>query len=220
MSSKPSTSAGMIYLVCHCSTANSERNYPLLLGREVPQQLSEKGKKQAQILGEHFAKRDISAIYTSPTSAAVQTARAIRSSYAVPMTFCTSLTEANFGTWEGLSMEQAARTAQHAAFLAGEGFPEGETFKQICKRTIKYIEQLAITHKSERIVVVSHDTVIRVVLCHLCGVPFDRLREIDQAPGCANLIRVFHGKLELRSVNNDNLAMADTIEQEKETVEC
>jgi probable phosphoglycerate mutase len=197
---------GFIYLVRHCATINDARGYPLLLGRETPQALSAIGKQQAARLAEYFASREIAAVYSSPASAAVQTARATRNSFECPLTFATSLAEANFGEWTGMTAEQTVRTAYHEKYYADpgkNGFPGGENFNQICRRAIKYIKQLADTHATDRIVVVSHDTVIRIVLCHLCGVPFDRAREIDQTPGCTNLLRIFRGNLELRSVNND-----------------
>ena len=59
-----STDCGFVYLVRHCATQNDARNYPQLLGRGTPQALSVEGQRQAQILGEHFAKREIKAIYT------------------------------------------------------------------------------------------------------------------------------------------------------------
>lgn len=194
---------GTIYLVRHCATTNDGCNYPLLLGRDTPQGLSEVGQRQARSLGEHFAKRDISAIYTSTQSAAVQTARHIRGSTGKPMTFCTSLSEANFGDWENMTPTQTVRTSYHPKFMAGAGFPAGETFKQISKRALGYIEQLAKTHAHKRIVVISHEWVLRTVICQLCGVSFDRVREIEQDPGRVSLVRVFRGALELKAVNND-----------------
>jgi broad specificity phosphatase PhoE len=203
----------MIYLIRHCATVNDGRGSPLLLGRETPQVLSETGKKQALRLAEHFAGRDIAAVYASPMSASVQTARAVRSDVEIPLTFATSLSEANFGDWDGMTYEQIVRTPQHEKFLGDPHFPGGESYKQVCRRTMRYIRQLAETHATDRIVVVSHDTVNRIVLCHLCGVPFDRAREIDQSPGCVNLIRIFRGALELRSVNND----IGLLEEDQET---
>ena len=198
-----STDCGFVYLVRHCATQNDARNYPQLLGRGTPQALSVEGQRQAQILGEHFAKREIKAIYTSAMSAAIQTARAIRSNYSVPLTFCTSLVEANFGDWEGMTLTQVQRTPQHEKFLGDPHFPGGESYKQLCRRAMGYIRQLAETHAEDRIVVVSHEWLLKVVVCHLCGVPFDRVREIDQEPGRVSIVRVFRGQLELKAVNKD-----------------
>jgi len=217
LSIKPTHDTGLIYLVRHCHTSNDDRGSPLLLGRETSQTLSETGKKQALRLASHFAGRDIAAVYASPMSAAVQTARAIRSDFDIPLTFATSLSDANFGDWIGMTTEQTVRTAHHPKYYADpgtNGFPNGETFKQICRRALGYIKQLAVAHAHDRIVVVSHDIVNRIALCHLCGVPFDRAREIDQTSGCINLVRIFRGQLELRSVDNDITALTEeAIEQ-------
>jgi probable phosphoglycerate mutase len=202
----------MIYLVSAAQTANEAKNYPQLLGRNNPQSLSECGKRQAAALGAQFGALDISAIYTSAQSAAVQTARAIRGTSGRPLTFCTSLVEADFGNWEGMTREQTVRTNYHPKFMAGAGFPAGETFKQISKRAFGYIEQLAKTHAHKHIVVISHEWVLRTVLCQLCGVSFDRIREIDQDPARVSLVRIFRGRLELKAMNNDFAFMEGDME--------
>jgi broad specificity phosphatase PhoE len=208
---------GMIYLVRAAATVNDGKNYPKLLGRQVPQGLSETGKKQAQNLAVHLAKRNITAIYTSSMSAAVQTARAIRADHEVPLTFCSSLVEANFGTWEGQELAQLVRDPYHPQFMGGVGFPEGETFKQVCRRTYQYIKQLAETHAHDRIVVVSHEYPLRALICHLCKVPFSRMREVDQEPGRVSLVRVFRGVLELKAVNNDLAYVEEDMEEPCDT---
>jgi len=161
------------------------------------------------VLTEHFAKRSIAAIHTSSMSAAVQTARAIRNGFVTPVTFCTSLTEADFGTWTGTELAQNLRHPYYPQFMAGAGFPGGESFKRLSTRMLSYIEQLAKTHARKCIVVVSHEWALRALLCKLCNVPFDRVREIEQDPGRVSIVRTFRGAVELKAVNNDLAGIDD-----------
>jgi len=199
--------SGIIYLLRHCETANEEVNYPVLVGQETSHELSEKGKARARMLGRFFASKEVTAIYTSPLVRAVQTATLIEAENEfASLTVCSSLEEADVGEWEGLTYEQISRgdEANHAAFLKDPGtygYPGGEDFTDITLRAIQLVERIAHDHVGERIVIVSHKQVNRAVLACLMRLPLHRVREIDQDPGCVNLIRNFRGNLELRAVN-------------------
>lgn len=199
-------SSGLIYLVRHCSTSNDECNYPKLLGRGMIVGLSQRGQEQAAQLAEYFATLEIAAIYASPLARAVQTARRIKAGLDVPMTFCTSLTEADVGEWQGQSWDELLHddAERYDAFMhdpGAYGFPGGETINDVCRRAVNFIEKLAEQHPTDRIVLVSHEYLNRAVLAHYCGVPFNRMREIDQDPGCVNLLRTFRGVVSLHAVN-------------------
>jgi len=213
LNSKSTPDAGMIYLVRAASTANDELNYPVLLNKNTTQVLSAKGKKQAEELVQHFAKQEIAAVYSSSQSSAIQTARAVRKDYDIPLTFCSSLVETDFGKWEGLSLTDTVRLAYHPKFLAGLGFPGTETLEQLAERTLKYITQLSIKHAHDRIVLISHEWALRAVVCKLCNVPFDRVREIEHEPGRITTVRVFRGHLELKSLNNDPAYIIEETEE-------
>lgn len=207
--------SGIIYLVRHCATPNDEANYPILLGQKRDEFLSDAGRKQADVLAEYFLSKDVTAIYTSPMARAVQTARVINDRVQGPITFCTSLTEANMGSWEGLTYEHimhadASRYAAHLRDPGTYGFPGGENLSEVARRTLDLLESLAVKHVNQRIVVITHKYVNRAVLPHLMGVPLSRAREIDQDPGCVNVIRIFRGVMELQAVNyTDNFELAE-----------
>jgi len=215
--------SGIIYLLRHCETANEEVNYPVLVGQEMSYTLSEKGKARARILARFFASKEVDAIYTSPLPRAVQTAAIIEAEneYAT-ITVCSSLEEADVGEWEGLTYEQISRgdEANHAAFLKDPGtygYPGGENYTDITIRAYQLIEQIARDHVGDRVVVISHKQVNRAVLACLMRLPLHRVREIDQDPGCVNLIRNFRGDLELRAVNyTSDFELAEEEEDENE----
>jgi alpha-ribazole phosphatase len=208
-------SSGIIYLVRHCATPNDEANYPILLGQKGELGLSEKGREHAAVLADYFGGKGIKAVYASPSARAVQTARVINDTVEGNLTFCSSLLEVDMGRWEGLTYEQLGEDDpdNFAAYLRDPGtygYPGGENLSQVCRRGLGFIEMLAAEHPNERIVVVTHKYVNRAVLAHLMGLPMHRLREIDQDPGCVNVIRVFRGVMELQAVNyTSNFELAE-----------
>jgi len=208
-------SSGIIYLIRHCATLNDEANYPILLGQKHDLGLSDAGRKQAAALADFLSSKNIDAIYASPQARAVQTARIVNARVEGAVTFCTSLKEADMGNWEGMTYASILDNDadNFDAYLRDPGtygYPGGENLSQVCRRALNFIEKLAEIHPDQRIVIITHKYVNRAVLAHFMAQPLNRAREIDQDPGCVNVIRVFRGVLELQSVNyTGNFELAD-----------
>lgn len=199
-------SSGLIYLVRHCALIHDESNYRVMLGQQIDTGLSELGQQQAQCLAAYFASKGIEAIYTSPLSRTLQTARIIGNRLNIGLNLCSSLNEIDVGRWEGLTNIECQRSdpVRYASLLhdpSTYGFPGGENISEACRRVVPCLEKLAAKHSRGRIVVVAHPLVNRAALTHLMGLPMTRVREIDQDPGCVNVIRVFRGVMELQAVN-------------------
>jgi len=179
---------------------------PALPGKHGSAGITDAGRGQAQALADYLASKDVCAMYTSSQPRAVQTARIINDRLDVPMTFCASLNEADTGAWEGLTQEHISRTdpirfAEYQQDPGCYGFPGGETLSQVCSRMLKFIRLLAVRHPDQRVVAVSHDLANRAALASLMGVPLQRIRDVDQHPGCLNVIRVFRGEMTLQAVD-------------------
>ncbi len=207
--------SGIIYLVRHCATPNDEANYPILLGQGIDMGLSDAGREQAKALAVYFDGKGVETIYASPLARAVQTARIVNQSVEGAVTFCTSLIEVDMGSWEGLTYERIMQddVDNFGAYLRDpgiHGYPGGENLSQVCQRALNFIGKLAEKHPDQRIVVIAHKHANRAVLAHLMALPMNRAREIDQDPGCVNVIRVFRGVMELQAVNyTSNFELAE-----------
>jgi broad specificity phosphatase PhoE len=212
--------SGIIYLVRHCATRNDEANYPILLGQGIDMGISPKGREHAEVLADYFGGKGIDAMYVSPMSRAVQTARIINEKCDADITFCVSLKEVDMGDWEGAEYAQVTRLDPDGfdAYLRDpgtNGYPNGENLSQVCRRALNFIETLAQKHPNQRIVIVTHKYVCRAVLAHLMSLPMYRVREIEQDPGCVNVIRVFRGNMELQAVNyTSNFELAEEEEEQ------
>lgn len=198
--------SGIIYLVRHCATRNDEANYPIALGQRLDPGLSEKGKQHAQTLADYFGSKGLDAMYSSPAKRAVQTARLLGRDTDASMTFCTSLREIDMGDWEGKTYEEMKSLDldhyDRSMLDPGTyGYPGGESLSDVCKRAMAFMDRIVTDHPYDRVAVVTHKYVNRAVLAHMMGLPMTRVREIDQDPGCVNVIRVFRGVMELQAVN-------------------
>ena len=102
-----------LFLVRHAEAlANPELRY--LGSRDDP--LTERGQWQALQLAHAFELLDLAAVYTSPLTRAVDTARPIAEAHGIAIRPDPRLVEAAMGTWEGLRRaEILARSADDAA---------------------------------------------------------------------------------------------------------
>lgn len=158
------------------TAANREGRF---LGRSDPT-LDDEGMAQAQRLRGRVQRFDPHRIVSSPARRATQTA----AEWPIgPVIEDEAFREIDFGLWEGLTRQEVAGIDPEGirAFDHGEieGFPEGETVAAVRDRTVTALE----THESERLMVVTHATVIRILVVALMGLPVSHYRSILDRPG-------------------------------------
>ena len=159
------------YLVRHGETAhNVGRVYR---GRaDVP--LNETGLAQAERLAELLANREISAIYSSPLSRAVQTARPLASRLGLAVTEDAALVDIDYGVWTGRPAEEAEGEDPELAALWREApervtFPGGESLVEVRDRTWPRLVELARRHQGGVFAAVAHRVVLKVLLAEAVG---------------------------------------------------
>ncbi|MED5101462.1 histidine phosphatase family protein [Niallia circulans] len=84
--------------------------------------LTEKGKKNAVLLGERLKEIEFAAIYTSPSKRTVATANLIKGDRQIPIIFDDHLKEINMGKWEGKKAEYL-KDSYPEAFALSFGMP-------------------------------------------------------------------------------------------------
>ncbi len=144
--------------------------------RDVP--LSDRGKLQAQRLAERLESEPLAAIYTSPLRRARDTARAIAERQRVPVTAEPRLAEIHHGLWEGLTTIQVGaqfpiayaqwRTEPHRVVM-----PQGESLADVARRAGQVLTEVLARHGTGKIVLCSHDAVLRVLLLTALGLSLD-----------------------------------------------
>lgn len=157
--------------------------------------LSPVGEHQAAALGERLKDVRIDRAVASPLSRARRTAEAaLGETRAGMLTTDVGLMEIAHGSWEGLlASEIHARDPQRLQAWRDApdtvSMPGGESLQQVFDRAwpalVRATQGLAA---DDTLLVVAHDAVNRVLLCHVLGLPLPRLWTFRQAPTTLNLL--------------------------------
>ena len=100
-----------------------------------------------------------------------------------PLTIDPRLSELDFGEVEGMTIAEAEKRFREAIqrFRADpehNPMPGGEDPLNAAARAIEVLYKIANAHPNGRVLVVSHNTLIRLALCSLFGIPLARYRAI------------------------------------------
>jgi len=183
--------ATRLYLVRHGATQLTDEDR---FSGAVGVELSEEGRSQAARLGERVRHQGMTALYSSPLSRTLETARIIAASCAVEIETRDGLREISHGRWEGLTRREVeARYPDEYATWEEDPFtfaPEGgESGVAVLARALPVIREIVTRHSGGRVLVVSHKATIRLVLSSLLGFDPRRYRDrLDQAPACMNVL--------------------------------
>ncbi|HEY0637849.1 MAG TPA: bifunctional RNase H/acid phosphatase [Pseudonocardiaceae bacterium] len=155
-----------LVLVRHGQTEHSaHRRYSGRL--DVP--LTPLGERQAAATAARLSTVDgVAAVVSSPLRRCLATARPAAEALAAPALVLDDLTEADFGTWDGLTFAEAAARdpGLHASWLADTTIapPGGESFAAVHRRVRRVRDRLVAEHPGRTVVVVSHVTPIKTLL--------------------------------------------------------
>ncbi len=160
-------------------------------------QLSDRGHEQAQDLARWAAQAKLDAIWCSELQRSQKTARYCEVACGLHARVDLRLNELDFGRCEGLSVKEIRQRfpEEARAFEAdplGHPLPGGEDPLTATARSIACIREIVEEFQGGRVLVVAHNTLIRLVLCHLLGVPLAEYRiRFPSLHNCAlNEIRI------------------------------
>lgn len=149
--------------------------------------LSDIGQTQVKHLAERLAALQPTALYSSPLGRAMATAEAIASATGLPITQLDDLREMSYGGWEGRSFLDVRREDEptYQRWIADEEAtcPDGESHADVRRRLVRAIRQI----NSERPVVVTHGTAIRIAATALLDVPTLTARQFAQDNAAVNI---------------------------------
>ncbi len=145
--------------------------------------LSPRGREQAERLGRWAVTGHLAAIWVSPLRRARQTAEPVERATGLIARVDPRLRELSFGEGEGLTNVEIERAFPEAfaAFQAdpvASHLPGGENPRQAAERAIGCFREIERRHPDGRVLVIAHNTLIRLALCGLIGVPLSRYRTL------------------------------------------
>lgn len=161
--------------------------------------LSERGRTQAESVGLYLEKKgfNITNIYASDLSRAVETAEILNSKLDKPMTIIKEFREISFGDWEGLRINEIKdKYSQEYITWRNEPhkmiFSSGDSLDSISSRSLKMINSLLLddSNKDGMIVIVSHATAIKTMIMSLLGFSLDNYYKFSISNASISIVDV------------------------------
>jgi broad specificity phosphatase PhoE len=208
---------GSLILVRHAITAASAAGRNLGQRSDLP--LSDAGVDLARSLGRTLAAElaelphDEMRLLSSPALRCRQTAAAVAASLELEESRIqveAGLIEIDYGAWDGLSPEECrSRDPELRAAWEADPFvtrcPDGESGQDVAERAfaaLGAVEDWLAADRARCAIVVAHNHVNRLRLCHLLGWPMREYRDrLVQDPGAYNLITLGGGMPVVRRLN-------------------
>lgn len=177
-----------------------------MAGRIPGIHLNEKGRKQAEALGEALKDFPITAIYSSPLERAMETAQPIAHAHNLEILQEPDLMDTNIGKWEGrswkvLRLTKAWKIVQNAP--SRFRFPEGESFAEAQLRYANVLERIVKKHNKPKdiVAVVFHADPIKLAVSHFLGLPLDHFQRLSCNTGSLTMLHVSEAGANLITLN-------------------
>jgi ribonuclease H / adenosylcobalamin/alpha-ribazole phosphatase len=165
--------------------------------RDLP--LSANGTRQAKAAAGRLAASGgrIDAVVSSPLRRAAATAAIAADELGLTAVTDDDLRETDFGEWEGFTLAEIQQRwpADVAAWQHNpeQAPPGGESFADTAQRVHRACDRLLRDHGGQTVLVVSHITPIKILLCRALGVPLGTLYRLYLGSACINEIQ-WHGR--------------------------
>jgi broad specificity phosphatase PhoE len=194
-------------LLRHGQTALSvERRFA---GRgDIP--LTDVGVRQAAAAAARLAERGgIDLVVTSPLIRTRATAEIVADRAGTTLEVEDDLAETDFGSWEGMTFGEVSQQwpDEMSAWLADADVapPGGESFAAVARRVDAALDRLLAAHQGKTVVVVSHVTPIKTLVCRAVLAPSAALFRIHLDVASLSEADWFaDGPALLRSLNDTN----------------
>jgi len=170
--------------------------------------LTKEGVEQARLAARKLASAPgVDVILTSPLQRARRTAESVAEATGAPLIVDDDLIEADFGEWQGLTFAEARERwpDELTAWLATADAapPGGESFAMVALRVLAAQDRLIEAHKNKRVVVVSHVTPIKTLICRALLAPPEAMFRMNLDVASLTRIDNFeNGSSLLRSLND------------------
>lgn len=168
-------------------------------------QLTPEGQEMAKAFANVYKSIPWSAIYVSPMKRTIATAQPLCEATGLQMQLKDGLKEMNFGRWESQTPEWVRQhhLDDYINWMTEPAWnppTEGETAVEVASRALLVISEIEAQYTNGSVLVVSHKTTIRIILCNLLGIDLGRYRDRIAMPAASLSVVKFdvHGPLLLR----------------------
>jgi len=164
----------IFYIIRHAHKQKGNFFNPRLRHQDEP--ISREGQEEARKLWSYLGDKQISAIYISGYQRTGQTIEYAAKQLGIAPIIDERLNEIDNGLLDNMGEQEVQERypdfwKTYRARSADFRFPGGETGEEACRRIADFLEEKRQTHSAENIVVVSHEGLIRQLMCHIIGIP-------------------------------------------------
>jgi len=170
-------------------------------------ELMQDGLDQAELVAKEAVKLGAEILIASPLQRTRQTAEAIARTTGLEIIFDEAWFELSFGSWDGKSIEEvkAEDPDAYQAWLNSTSYAPGggESYDQASVRIEEALEKLVAEYPGKKIIIVTHNGVIKTVVKLAMGAPAEAVFHIDASPCSISSISIWpsDGLRAVRSVN-------------------
>ena len=170
-------------------------------------ELMQDGLDQAELVAKEAVKLGAEILIASPLQRTRQTAEAIARKTGLEIIFDEAWFELSFGSWDGKSIEEvkAEDPDAYQAWLNSTSYAPGggESYDQASVRIEEALEKLVAEYPGKKIIIVTHNGVIKTVVKLAMGAPAEAVFHIDASPCSISSISIWpsDGLRAVRSVN-------------------
>ena len=167
----------------------AEGNRKKLFHGWTDSELTPKGNQQAQAVAKRLKYQPIDVMYSSPLKRAYRTAQYIAEEKGImEIKVVDNLKEINAGLWEDMKFDKlpVKWPKEHDVWENKPHLhcmPMGESIKDAFDRTLHEVLHIIKENQGKSVCVVTHGTVLRSLVCHFKGKPFEELATV---PWCDN----------------------------------
>ena len=144
--------------------------------------LTDAGREQARSLTRRAVHEGVDLVLCSPLTRAVETAKPVAVALGLEPETDERLRELDFGEWEGKTLaeirEEDPDTVRLFEDNAEHGFPGGEPLSEGAQRALVLFADLRRSHAGRTVLVVAHNTLLRLALCRMLGIPLGQYRRV------------------------------------------
>ena len=196
----------MIYLIRHGETILTPLRKFSGIGPLDPA-LTDKGLSQAELIAKEVVRLKADILIASPLQRTRQTADAISRATGLEIIFDEAWYELSFGTWDGMAFEEVKEKFPedyqnwlNSASYAPSG---GESYEQASTRVDEALEKLVAQYPGQRVLVVTHNGIIKSAVRLALGAPLQSVFHLDASPCSLSSISIWpsDGLRALRSMN-------------------
>lgn len=155
--------------------------------------LSDKGRKQSQLLANRFNGMKFDAVYSSHLSRAYDTAKILTNNH---ICIVKDLHEIELGVWEGKTINQVSKEYKE---LYNKWYkepleikiPGAETILEFKERVVRTLDGIRRQHPNQDVLVVTHGGVITIYLTHLLEMNLNKVWSISLKNGSVTILSFY-----------------------------